>query len=110
MAMVLVAIGFSEKDRPLLAGIFWGLALGLKTTAAVPLLVWLGWGMGRGRMKKTVAAAVLWAVQGDAGQRALAAWSMGWSPAQTASGKDWLRYKNGGRYPVCGNRGSRGKG
>jgi len=58
VALVLLAIGFGEKDRPLLAGIFWGLALGLKTTAAVPLLVWLGWGMGRGRARKTVASAV----------------------------------------------------
>ncbi len=35
------------------------------------------------------AASILWAMKGDAGQRALAAWAMGWKPAQTASGTDW---------------------
>jgi hypothetical protein len=37
-----------------------------------------------------VAAAVLWAAAGDAGQRALVAWHMGWAPAQQASGQGWL--------------------
>jgi hypothetical protein len=37
-----------------------------------------------------IATGVKWIVKGDAGQRALAAWSMGWAPAQKASGKDWL--------------------
>jgi hypothetical protein len=36
-----------------------------------------------------VAASVVAAVQGDPGQRALAAWAMGWSTAQTASGMGW---------------------
>ena len=31
-----------------------------------------------------------WLLQGDAGQRMLVAWSMGWAPAQHASGRDWL--------------------
>ncbi len=39
---------------------------------------------------KTVSAAVQWLVKGDAGQRALLAWGMGWEPAQKASGRDWL--------------------
>ena len=39
---------------------------------------------------KTIAAAVQWIVKGDAGQRALIAWGMGWKPAQEASGRDWL--------------------
>jgi hypothetical protein len=39
---------------------------------------------------RKVAASVAWLVKGDAGQRALAAWSMGWAPAQKASGRDWL--------------------
>ena len=29
-------------------------------------------------------------LRGDAGQRALAAWSMGWAEAQEASGTDWM--------------------
>jgi hypothetical protein len=39
---------------------------------------------------RKVAAAVQWIVKGDAGQRALLAWGMGWSPAQEVSGRDWL--------------------
>jgi hypothetical protein len=40
--------------------------------------------------EKTVAASLLWLMRGDAGQRALVAWSMGWRPAQQASGGDWM--------------------
>jgi hypothetical protein len=39
---------------------------------------------------KNVAASVLWALKGDAGQRALIAWHMGWQPAREASGDSWL--------------------
>ncbi len=39
---------------------------------------------------KTLAASVQWLVKGDAGQRALLAWGMGWKPAQDASGRAWL--------------------
>jgi len=39
---------------------------------------------------KTIAAAVQWIVKGDAGQRALLAWGMGWAPAQEISDRDWL--------------------
>jgi hypothetical protein len=39
---------------------------------------------------KTISAAVQWLVKGDAGQRALLAWGMGWEPAQKSSGRDWL--------------------
>jgi len=35
------------------------------------------------------AASVEWILTGDAGQRALVAWSMGWTPAREASGADW---------------------
>ena len=42
-----------------------------------------------GEDERTVAASVLWLLKGDAGQRALAAWTMGWKPAQEASGKHW---------------------
>ncbi len=40
--------------------------------------------------QETIAAAVLWALTGDAGQRALIAWHMGWTPAKQASGQDWM--------------------
>jgi hypothetical protein len=39
---------------------------------------------------RRIAAGVRWAVAGDAGVRALAAWSMGWAPAQQAGGADWM--------------------
>jgi hypothetical protein len=39
---------------------------------------------------ETVAASILWALRGDAVQRALAAWSMGWEPARRASGTKWM--------------------
>ncbi len=39
---------------------------------------------------REVAAGVQWLLQGDAAQRALVAWSMGWAPAQQAAGRDWL--------------------
>jgi hypothetical protein len=42
------------------------------------------------RDQQNVAASVLWVTKGDAGQRALAAWSMGWPPAQEASATDWM--------------------
>ncbi len=35
-------------------------------------------------------AAVLAALRGDAGVRALMAWHLGWAPAQAASGTDWI--------------------
>ena len=38
----------------------------------------------------TVAASILWLLRGDAGQRALSAWSYGWEPAQAASGTSWM--------------------
>ena len=40
--------------------------------------------------QRTISAAVRWALKGDAGQRAIIAWHMGWEPARTASGADWL--------------------
>ena len=33
---------------------------------------------------------LLWLLRGDAGQRALIAWSMGWTPAREASGAGWM--------------------
>ncbi|HKY32464.1 MAG TPA: glycosyltransferase 87 family protein [Candidatus Polarisedimenticolia bacterium] len=55
--MVLLAVAASERSRPTAAGVAWGLALGLKTTALVPALVWLGWGLRRGRLRATVITA-----------------------------------------------------
>jgi hypothetical protein len=40
--------------------------------------------------QQSTSAAVLWALRGEAGQRALMAWSMGWQPAQQASGSQWM--------------------
>ncbi len=39
---------------------------------------------------REISAGVQWLLKGDAGQRAILAWNMGWEPAQTASGRDWL--------------------
>jgi hypothetical protein len=39
---------------------------------------------------RRISAGVRWALQGDAGTRALVAWSMGWAPAQETAGTDWL--------------------
>jgi hypothetical protein len=39
---------------------------------------------------RNIASGPRWVATGDAGVRALAAWYMGWAPAQKASGKDWL--------------------
>ncbi|MCA8973273.1 MAG: C cytochrome precursor [Planctomycetes bacterium] len=52
-----------------------------------------GWGVAPAALdddQRDIAASVRWLLTGDAGQRALAAWSMGWSEAQAASGRDWL--------------------
>jgi len=38
----------------------------------------------------SVASSVLWALKGNAVQRGLVAWHMGWEPAQTISGRKWL--------------------
>jgi hypothetical protein len=40
--------------------------------------------------ERTIAASVLWILRGDAGQRALMAWSYGWSDAQVASKTEWM--------------------
>ena len=39
---------------------------------------------------QTISAAVQWLVKGDAGQRVLLAWGMGWESAQEVAGRDWL--------------------
>ncbi len=40
--------------------------------------------------QRSIAASVLWILSGDAGQRALVAWSMGWHAAQQVSGSHWM--------------------
>ncbi len=40
--------------------------------------------------EETIAASLLWLLKGDAGQRVLIAWSMGWQPAREASGTAWM--------------------
>lgn len=39
---------------------------------------------------REIATGVRWLLSGDAGQRALVTWGMGWAPAQQAAGRDWL--------------------
>jgi hypothetical protein len=39
---------------------------------------------------RTIPASMLSLLRGDAGQRALVGWSMGWRPAQQASGTSWM--------------------
>jgi predicted CXXCH cytochrome family protein len=40
--------------------------------------------------QRRTSAALGWLLSGDAGQRALIGWSMGWPPARAASGDDWI--------------------
>ncbi len=40
--------------------------------------------------QRSIAASILWGMKGDAGQRALMAWSFGWSDARAVSGTDWM--------------------
>ncbi len=40
--------------------------------------------------QQKIAASVLWLLKGDAGQRALMAWSYGWETARAISGEDWM--------------------
>ena len=40
--------------------------------------------------QETIAASLVWLLRGDAGQRALIAWSMGWHSAVEVSGSDWM--------------------
>lgn len=40
--------------------------------------------------ERAVAASLLWTLRGDAGQRALMAWSMGWEAAREAAGSGWM--------------------
>ena len=40
--------------------------------------------------EQSIAASILWALRGDAAQRAFIAWSMGWEPARSVSADDWM--------------------
>jgi hypothetical protein len=40
--------------------------------------------------EQTLSAGALWLLRGDAGQRAVTAWHLGWEPAQKVSGTDWM--------------------
>ena len=42
------------------------------------------------RDETEIAASILWALRGDAVQRAIVAWHYGWSAAKEASGADWM--------------------
>jgi hypothetical protein len=43
-----------------------------------------------GHSQPEISAALLWALTGDAGQRAIVAQAMAWKPAQDISGRDWM--------------------
>jgi hypothetical protein len=53
-----------------------------------------GWGVDptfqTGMKSSKRSAAATWLLEGDAGQRALIAWAMGWEPSQRASGLEWM--------------------
>lgn len=40
--------------------------------------------------ERTIAASLLWLIQGDGIQRAISGWHFGWEPAQEVSGKEWM--------------------
>jgi hypothetical protein len=40
--------------------------------------------------QESVSAAALWLLQGNAAQRVVTAWHVGWEPARRASGRSWL--------------------
>ena len=40
--------------------------------------------------ERSISAAILWALKGDAAQRTILAWHLGWGPAQEASGDGWI--------------------
>ena len=40
--------------------------------------------------ERTLAASVLWTLRGDAGQRVLMGWSLGWKAARKAAGEEWI--------------------
>ncbi len=42
--------------------------------------------------EEETSAVVLWALRGDAGLRAVAAWILGWEPARAVSGTGWMAY------------------
>jgi predicted CXXCH cytochrome family protein len=45
-----------------------------------------------GEEEENISAAVSWVLRGDAGERALLAWHMGWKPALEISGRDWMPF------------------
>ncbi len=42
------------------------------------------------RDERELSSGVQWLLKGDAGQRSIIAWHMGWAPAQKAAGQEWL--------------------
>ena len=42
------------------------------------------------RKHHEAAASLVWLLSGDAAQRAILAWHLGWEPARQASGEEWL--------------------
>ncbi len=58
---------------------------------ATQLHTWFGTEVPKlGADDQEIAASVQWMLKGDAAQRALMAWSLGWDAAQQASGSEWM--------------------
>ncbi len=43
-----------------------------------------------GEDQTNIASGMLWTLSGDAGQRAIAAWSLGWADAERTAGTEWM--------------------
>jgi predicted CXXCH cytochrome family protein len=55
------------------------------------LVNWYGYGQLKLSIEQEkVSAAVVWMLKGDAAQRVITAWHVGWKPALEVSGSDWL--------------------
>ncbi len=59
LALILLAIEQGENGRAGRAGLLWAVALSIKATAAVPALVYFGWGLGRERRKTSLITAAI---------------------------------------------------
>ena len=60
--LLLLAIAAGERGRPVLSGVLWGLAFGIKTTAVVPAFIYFGWGLSRERRRAMAIAVAVSAV------------------------------------------------
>jgi len=57
VALTLGAIRSGEEGKPMRAGVFWGLAAGIKLTVMAPALVWFFWGLPTRHRRDVLVAA-----------------------------------------------------